>query len=116
MTMPTTAADAANVLRTPYQRSVAAYWNNHQQDPVNLRLGDIDGLYHHHYGLGDYDPTVLHGSQEDVIRELHRLETAQADVLLDHLGPVNSNDRLLDGGCGRGGTSIMAHERFGCAV
>ncbi|MGI5479758.1 geranyl diphosphate 2-C-methyltransferase [Streptomyces lavendofoliae] len=108
------------VLRTDFQKSVAAYWNTNQQDPVNLRLGEVDGLYHHHYGIGDYDPAVLDGPestrQERIVRELHRLETAQADVLLDHLGPVTAEDRLLDAGSGRGGTSIMANQRFGCYV
>jgi geranyl diphosphate 2-C-methyltransferase len=112
--------DTGTVLRSDYQRSVAAYWDTHQQDPVNLRLGEVDGLYHHHYGIGDYDPSVLEGPEqtreERVIRELHRLETAQADVLLDHLGPIGPGDRLLDAGSGRGATSIMAHRRFGCQV
>ncbi|SEF19543.1 geranyl diphosphate 2-C-methyltransferase [Amycolatopsis pretoriensis] len=107
------------VTRTAYQQSVADYWNA-EKDPVNLRLGDVDGLYHHHYGLGDYDPAVLEvpESQRDqaIIAEMHRLETAQADVLLDHLGPIGPADRLLDAGCGRGGTSVMAHQRFGCQV
>ncbi|MFJ7219012.1 geranyl diphosphate 2-C-methyltransferase [Amycolatopsis sp. NPDC098790] len=107
------------VTRTAYQQSVADYWNA-EKDPVNLRLGDVDGLYHHHYGLGDYDPAVLEvpEAQRDqaIIAEMHRLETAQADVLLDHLGPIGPADRLLDAGCGRGGTSVMAHQRFGCQV
>jgi geranyl diphosphate 2-C-methyltransferase len=107
------------VLRTEYQRSIASYWNN-EKDPVNLRLGDVDGLYHHHYGIGDYDPAVLRRPSdvrdEAIIAELHRLETAQADVLLDHLGTVRTGARLLDGGSGRGGTSFMANARFGCRV
>ena len=114
-----TATTYNTVLRTPYQKSVAEYWNK-EKDPVNLRLGDVDGLYHHHYGLGDYDPSVLEGPDHTrdvrIISEMHRLETAQADVLLDHLGPVSPDDRLLDGGCGRGGTSFMANLRFGCQV
>ena len=107
------------VTRTAYQQSVADYWNA-EKDPVNLRLGDVDGLYHHHYGLGDYDPAVLDTPEDRrdqaIIDEMHRLETAQADVLLDHLGPIGPGDRLLDAGCGRGGTSVMAHQRFGCQV
>src|SRR6266705_412163 len=107
------------VLRSAYQRSVAAYWNN-ERDPVNIRLGEIDGLYHHHYGVGDYDPSVLDGPpgvrDEAIIAEMHRLETAQADLLLDQFGDVGAGDRLLDGGSGRGGTSFMAHHRFGCQV
>ncbi|GAA3920798.1 methyltransferase domain-containing protein [Streptomyces gulbargensis] len=119
MTTSTTAARAA-VLRTPYQESVARYWNTNQQDPVNLRLGEIDGLYHHHYGVGAYDPSVLTGPEETrdrrVLEELHCLETAQADLLLDQLGTVGPRDRLLDAGSGRGGTSFMAEQRFGCHV
>ncbi|MFE0255136.1 geranyl diphosphate 2-C-methyltransferase [Streptomyces sp. NPDC059010] len=108
-----------DVLRTDYQKSVAAYWNA-EKDPVNIRLGEVDGLYHHHYGLGEYDPSVLAGPAETreqrIIEEMHRLETAQAEVLLDHLGAIKPADRLLDAGSGRGGTSIMANARFGCHV
>lgn len=118
--MDTSTPTAQNVVRTGYQQAVAAYWDTNQQDPVNLRLGEVDGLYHHHYGVGAVDPSVLDGppdTRDDrIIPELHRLETAQADLLLDHMGSVAPGDRLLDAGCGRGGTSVMAHERFGCAV
>ncbi|MGW0737623.1 geranyl diphosphate 2-C-methyltransferase [Streptomyces sp. NPDC002851] len=107
------------VLRTDYQKSVAEYWNA-EKDPVNIRLGEVDDLYHHHYGLGDYDPSVLAGPEQTrdqrIIEELHRLESAQAEVLLDHLGDIAANDRLLDAGSGRGGSSIMANARFGCYV
>jgi geranyl diphosphate 2-C-methyltransferase len=114
-----TASSTQPVLRTAYQESVAEYWN-HEQSPVNLRLGDIDGIYHHHYGIGDYDPRVLQESSdtrdEAITAEMHRLETAQADLLLDHLGGIEPSDHLLDAGSGRGGTSVMAHRRFGCHV
>ena len=113
------AATCNTVLRTSYERSVAEYWNK-EKNPVNLRLGEVDGLYHHHYGLGDYDPSVLEGPDDTrddrIIREMHRLETTQANVLLDHLGPVSPDDRLLDAGSGRGGTSFIANLRFGCQV
>jgi geranyl diphosphate 2-C-methyltransferase len=118
-TTSTTGSAPVGVLRSDYQKSVAAYWNN-EKDPVNLRLGDVDGLYHHHYGLGEVDPSVLEGPEgtrnERIIAEMHRLETAQAEVLLDSLGDVRPEDQLLDAGCGRGGTSIMANRRFGCQV
>ena len=107
------------VLRSAFQRSVAEYWNN-ERDPVNIRLGEVDGLYHHHYGVGDYDPAVLEAPagirDQAIIAEMHRLETAQAELLLDHFGAVRPDDVLLDGGSGRGGTSFMANERFGCGV
>lgn len=112
-----TTTTVANVLRSDYQKSVASYWNN-EKDPVNLLLGDVDGLYHHHYGIGDYDPSVLEGPEDTrddrIITEMHRLETAQAKILLDHFDDISPAHRMLDAGCGRGGTSFMAHQRFGC--
>ncbi|MFE8940541.1 MULTISPECIES: geranyl diphosphate 2-C-methyltransferase [unclassified Streptomyces] len=105
---------------TPYQGDIARYWNAEAR-PVNLRLGDVDGLYHHHYGVGDVDRAAL-GDPEDsayekrLVAELHRLESAQTDVLLDHLGDIGREDTLVDAGCGRGGSSVMAHQRFGCTV
>jgi len=111
--------DVEPVLRSAYQRSIADYWNK-EKDPVNIKLGEVDGLYHHHYGIGDYDPAVLATPPEvrdqAMIAEMHRLETAQAEVLLDHLGDIRPEDRLLDAGSGRGGTSFMANARFGCQV
>lgn len=88
---------------------------------MNLRLGDVDGLYHHHYGIGDVDHAALgdtgdSGYEKRLIAELHRLESAQAEVLLDHLGSVGRDDTLVDAGCGRGGSMVMAHQRFGCDV
>jgi len=121
--MTTTAVHPADVAAapaiSPYQASVAEYWNR-EKNPVNLRLGEIDGFYHHHYGIGDIDRSVLEGPQdtrdERIIAELHRLECAQADFLADHLGAITPDDRLMDSGCGRGGGSLVAHKRFGCRV
>jgi geranyl diphosphate 2-C-methyltransferase len=122
--MTTTGQDTAPlfgqpVLRTAYQQSVAAYWNA-ERDPVNIRLGEVDGFYHHHYGIGDYDASVLDAPadvrDQAIIAEMHRLESAQADLLLDQFGEVRPDDLLLDAGSGRGGTSFMANLRYGCQV
>jgi geranyl diphosphate 2-C-methyltransferase len=110
---------AQPVLRTAYQQSVAAYWNA-ERDPVNMKLGEVDGFYHHHYGIGDYDASVLEAPaavrDQAIIAEMHRLESAQAELLLDQFGAVQPGDRLLDAGSGRGGTSFMANQRYGCQV
>lgn len=115
-----TKTSSSQVTTTDFQRDVANYWNTHTDDPVNLELGKIDDLYHHHYGLGEPDPAVLQAPpgvrDEEIIKELHRLETAQANVLLDNLGDVGPADRVMDAGSGRGGTSVMANARFGCRV
>jgi geranyl diphosphate 2-C-methyltransferase len=110
---------SGSVLVSAYQKSVAEYWNL-EKNPVNLRLGEVDGIYHHHYGIGEVDWSVVDGPQETrearTVAELHRLESAQAELLLDHLGPIPSDGRLLDAGSGRGGGSMVAHARFGCQV
>lgn len=113
---PTTNA----VLRSEYQKSVAHYWNTKGDGPVNTLLGRIDGYYHHHYGIGDVDWSVLEGPEatrdDRILREMHRLEHAQALFLLDQLGDVRPEDCLMDAGSGRGGTSFLVNERFGCQV
>ncbi|MDI2030411.1 methyltransferase domain-containing protein [Saccharopolyspora sp. TS4A08] len=102
-----------------YQGSVADYWNR-EANPVNIELGEVDGYFHHHYGIGEPDWSVVEGdpgtARERTTRELHRLETRQAVFLLDHLGEVRPDQRIMDAGCGRGGSSFMAHDRFGCQV
>ncbi|MFJ8864329.1 geranyl diphosphate 2-C-methyltransferase [Streptomyces sp. NPDC102473] len=110
---------AAHPLRSLYQKSVANYWNQ-EKNPVNLRLGEVDGIYHHHYGIGDADWSVLEGPEETreqrLTAELHRLECAQSDLLMSHLGDIAPEDRLMDSGSGRGGSSFVAHSRFGARV
>ncbi|MER5302590.1 geranyl diphosphate 2-C-methyltransferase [Streptomyces lasiicapitis] len=116
--------------QSTYQSRVADYWNA-EENPVNLELGKIDDLYHHHYGIGEADWSVLDPTdaadvtdptdpsspadrQERITTELHRLEQAQADLLASHLGPLAPADRVFDAGCGRGGGSVVAHLRYGC--
>ncbi|WP_062349295.1 geranyl diphosphate 2-C-methyltransferase [Herbidospora yilanensis] len=110
---------SVTITQSDYQRSVADYWNT-EKNPVNLRLGEVDGIYHHHYGIGDVDWSVLEGPgetrEERMTRELHRLESAQSDFLLSHLGDIKPHHRLLDAGSGRGGSSLVANLRYGCHV
>jgi geranyl diphosphate 2-C-methyltransferase len=104
--------------QSTYQSRVADYWNT-EENPVNLELGKIDDLYHHHYGIGAADDSVLDEPDparrhERITAELHRLEHAQAELLAAHLGPLSPADRVFDAGCGRGGGSVVAHRRYGC--
>ncbi|MFF3501419.1 geranyl diphosphate 2-C-methyltransferase [Streptomyces sp. NPDC003247] len=104
--------------QSTYQNRVADYWNT-EENPVNLELGRIDDLYHHHYGIGEADRSVLDEAdsalrRELVTAELHRLEHAQAELLAARLGPLAPSDRVFDAGCGRGGGSVVAHLRYGC--
>jgi len=107
-------------IETEYEASVARYWDTKRDDQINLLLGADDGLIHHHYGVGGYDPTILDlapdAREPAVLRELHRLETRQTELILDAFGRIGPEDRLLDAGSGRGGTSFMLHDRFGCPV
>ncbi|MGI5285701.1 geranyl diphosphate 2-C-methyltransferase [Nonomuraea polychroma] len=107
------------VLESLYQRDVADYWDA-ERNPVNLRLGEVDGLYHHHYGVGDVDWSVLEGPLEGretrIVNELHRLETVQAEILISRLGPRRPDDRVMDAGSGRGGSGFLANLRYGCHV
>ncbi|WP_307618917.1 geranyl diphosphate 2-C-methyltransferase [Streptomyces sp. V3I7] len=120
----TTAPVAARSATAPvptqstYQNRVADYWNA-EENPVNLELGQIDDLYHHHYGVGEADWSVLDEAdpalrRDRITAELHRLEHAQAELLAAHLGPLTPADRVFDAGCGRGGGSITANLRYGC--
>lgn len=110
--------------QSTYQTRVADYWNA-EENPVNLELGKIDDLYHHHYGIGDVDWSVLDESRDGggdgaaprrdrITAELHRLEQAQADLLASHLGPSPAPTASSTCGCGRGGGSVVAHLRYGC--
>jgi geranyl diphosphate 2-C-methyltransferase len=114
----TTTASLPIPAQSTYQARVADYWNT-EQNPVNLELGRIDDLYHHHYGVGDVRWSVLDEPdparrRERITGELHRLEHAQAVLLAERLGPLSPDDRVFDAGCGRGGGSVTAHLRYEC--
>ncbi|MFF1833498.1 geranyl diphosphate 2-C-methyltransferase [Streptomyces sp. NPDC058231] len=117
-TAPHVTAAAPVPAQSTYQSRVAEYWNI-EENPVNLELGKIDDLYHHHYGIGTADDSVLDEPDptrrhERITAELHRLEQAQAELLAARLGPLSPTDRVFDAGCGRGGGSVVAHSRYGC--
>ncbi|MEN3362474.1 MAG: geranyl diphosphate 2-C-methyltransferase [Mycobacteriales bacterium] len=111
---------AQTMIRDDFERSLVEYWDTKQDDAINLLLGAEDGLYHHHFGLGDFDRTLEHAPPDErearVLEEMHRLENAQARALVEALGDVRPEHRVLDAGSGRGGTSFVAYDRYGCYV
>ncbi|MFE8910872.1 SAM-dependent methyltransferase [Streptomyces globisporus] len=109
-----------DVVRDDYENQLNDHWEDKQNDPINLLLGKMDGLYHHHYAVGDFDRSVLTAPpdrrQQLILNEMHRMESEQVDLILDGLGDAPPGARLLDAGSGRGGTSFMIHDRLGCHV
>ncbi|MGW1840599.1 SAM-dependent methyltransferase [Streptomyces sp. BBFR2] len=108
------------VIRSAYEQQLQTYWDTKTTDDINLLLGAEDGLYHHHYGVGGYDPAVLAAPPEQrealILREMHRMENAETELILDALGDIPASARGMDAGSGRGGTSFMIAERFGCRM
>ena len=108
------------VVRNAYEQDAASYWDSKRDAAINMPPGETDGLYHHHYGLGDFDHDVLTARPDvreaQILAEVHRLENEQVKAILTALGPLSPQDRVLDAGSGRGGTSFLINERFGCQV
>ncbi len=96
---------------------VRRYYDRQQSDR-NLLLSGESGIVNHHFGIGDFDRGVLleELSQEAIAALLHRLEMNQIDVLLARMGDVRPEHRVLDAGCGRGGTALSIAARMGASV
>lgn len=106
--------------RNSFEREAFTYYDTKRNDVLNLDLGELDGFHHHHFGVGDFDRSVLNeppDRREAAIgAEIHRLETAQVDLILQTLTGISPNSRLLDAGSGRGGTALLIHRTTGCQV
>ncbi|GAA3560232.1 methyltransferase domain-containing protein [Nonomuraea rosea] len=113
-------APDTTLVRNAYEGELNEHWEAKTHDDINLLLGAEDGLYHHHYAVGDFDRMILAAPpavrEQLILTEMHRLETEQVNLITDGLGRVPATARVMDAGSGRGGTSFMIHQRFGCQV
>ncbi|MFF8287488.1 SAM-dependent methyltransferase [Streptomyces albus] len=118
--MTDTPPRAQDAVRDQYEHELNAHWEAKQHDDINLMLGEMDGLYHHHYAVGDFDRDVLTSPpdrrQKRILQEMHRMENEQVELVLDGMGRLPACARVLDAGSGRGGTSFMVHDRLGVRV
>jgi geranyl diphosphate 2-C-methyltransferase len=109
-----------DIVRNSYEHEVHRYYHEKRRDSINLLPAESDGCYHHHFGIGDFDRSIADLPAEEreprVLAEIHRLENALTELILDALDHVDSGARILDAGSGRGGTSFLLHDRFGCSV
>ncbi|PJM97979.1 SAM-dependent methyltransferase [Streptomyces sp. CB01201] len=107
-------------VRNGYEEKLHQHWEDKQSDDINLLLGATDGLYHHHYAVGDYNHHILDAAGDDrerlILREMHRMETEQVSLVTGALAGLSPNARVMDGGSGRGGTAFLVHEQLGCRV
>ncbi|WP_083731054.1 MULTISPECIES: cyclopropane-fatty-acyl-phospholipid synthase family protein [Protofrankia] len=110
----------APCVRNEYERTLKSHWDAKTSDDINLRLGAEDDLYHHHYAIGDFDRGVLDAPrqrrEELILRELHRMENDQVDLVIRALGELPRGARVLDAGSGRGGTAFMIAQRLSTQV
>ncbi|MEU1050737.1 methyltransferase domain-containing protein [Streptomyces sp. NPDC005897] len=118
--MTSVPARSPEVVRNDYETQLNEHWEAKTNDDINLLLGKADGLYHHHYAVGDFNRHVLTAPPDQrqrlILNEMHRMESEQVALIHDGLGDLSPSARVLDAGSGRGGTSFMVHDRFGCRV
>ncbi|WP_020636129.1 class I SAM-dependent methyltransferase [Amycolatopsis alba] len=102
-----------------HEQACFEFYEGKRNDLINLLPGD-DGFVHSHFAVTDFDHRVLDAPddrrEEEILRELHRIENLQVEALLDFLGPVDADQHVMDSGCGRGGTSFIVYDRHHCFV
>ncbi len=96
-------------------KTVAEYYDGQQED-INLLLAAEDGIVHHHSGLTEPGAVFPAMTEEELLRELHQQENALTERGIRHLRNLTAGMRGLDAGCGRGGSSILINQRFGCRL
>lgn len=93
------------------------FYGEIQVDDRNLRLSGDSGVVDHHFGVGKFDLSMLDEmTQAEISLAIRNLENNQARMLIEMMGEVQPHHRVLDAGCGRGGTALRLHEDKGCKI
>jgi geranyl diphosphate 2-C-methyltransferase len=96
-------------------KKVAAIYDSKKED-LNWKL-QRRGVIHHHNGLclKPIDLAKI-GSEDGLLRLLHKQENQLTLSGLKHLGRIRPSMTGLDAGCGRGGSSLMIASQTGCRM
>jgi len=89
---------------------------NEKLDDRNYKMAEADSLINHHFGIGTVNNIEGLSDQTAIQAELHRLELHQIDILMQIMEPLGPTDKVIDLGCGRGGTAFSINLKYGCKV
>lgn len=93
------------------------FYDQIQVNDRNLRLSGDTWIVDHHFGVGEFDVSGLDQmGQAEIAGAIRRLEDNQARMLIEIMGEVLPHHRVLDAGCGRGGTAFRLSEIKGCRI
>lgn len=100
-------------MKNSWFRRVAALYDSKRKD-FNWRLA-ADGVIHHHNGLVFDEDAYMRrikkgGAAAD--KAVHASETELSRFGFRYLGRPRPGARLLDAGCGRGGSSVLLAKRY----
>ena len=98
---------------------IADFYNRKRQD-FDWLLAQGDLIIHHHEGLLDQARFEQYGkltADKEILPVIHQLETELTEYGMSQITPQPNRQSLgFDAGCGRGGSSIMIANKFGCKM
>lgn len=93
--------------------AVFDYYNNKKLDRNLIQAKD--GFVHHHFGFGPTEIDVNKSTDEEITSEVQRQEnklTSHLITLLQFDNHFGLKERVIDLGCGRGGTIFRISEKY----
>lgn len=102
-----------------HKTKVANFYNGKKQD-FDYLLAESDLIIHHHEGLlseEQYKKYSQLNSDQEIMPVIHQLETELTEYGMELIEPQPFADQCgFDAGSGRGGSSIMIANKFGCKM